>query len=407
MATDFIRRIRALRGSRRRWMRTALLVGTVIGALLVFLSLAVLAEQLFGKSVVARLLLRTLVALGAARVGWYCLRLTSTHADEVNSSHAGHETPAGAGESDVNGETRTAVGNLGAARVPLTREVLYLRSFSEDNVVLGSGGASIVTADSLLGGVLKDAGAVVGLARPGDDAPPFGVATRSLEVGADWEPKIEAWIRDAALVVVQAATSTGLLWELETARRLCAPERLILSFLAWQKLSQAERDGRYEKFAAVATSALMMPLPPTLGRDLFWCFESGWQLTRIERPRRARLLIGQWALSAEGIREVLRPPMRSRGIHLTRWRTLTAALLYPAVLLVVLAGAVLFAIPHLNGQAARKEEDRRVTQERLRRAIIDIRDTVQTGGRKPELDSPTPSEWERPGTSSRDSPGQP
>jgi hypothetical protein len=64
--------------------------------------------------------------------------------------------------------------------------VLYLRSLADDSIVLDSGGASIVTADSLLGGVLKDAGPLVGQAPPGDDAPPFGVATRRLDAVADW-----------------------------------------------------------------------------------------------------------------------------------------------------------------------------------------------------------------------------
>jgi hypothetical protein len=404
MATKFIRWIRALRGWRRRVMRAALLGGTVVGALLILVSLAVAAEQLFGKSLVLGLLLRTLVTLGAARVGWYCLRLTAIHADEVKSPNAGYEIPAGTVASNVEGETRAKGADSGAAKAShAAREVLYLRSFQDDNIVLGSGGASIVTADSLLGGVLKDAGALVGLARPGDDAPPFGVATRNLDAGADWEPQIEAWIRNASLVVIQAGTTTGLLWELEMARRLCTPERLIVSFLVWQELSRAERDGRYEKFVAVAASALMMPLPTRLERDLFWCFESGWQLTRIEQPRRARLLIGQWALSAEGIREVLRAPMQARGVHLTRWRTLTAALLYPAVLLSGLIGAVQLAIPHLNGQAAREEEEIRAIQERIRRAISDIQNAAQTGGRTSKV-APAGA---KTGTSSLELPGQP
>jgi hypothetical protein len=384
MATEIVRRIRALRGWRRRLARVALLGGTVVGAFLLLAAAALTAEQLFGKSVVLGHLLRAIVAAVAARIGWYFLRVTATHADEITVPHVGcaarempldDVTPTGGAD-----DAPTASAELGVAPRP-GGEVLYLRSFAEDNIVLDSGGASIVTADSLLGGVLKDAGPVVGLARPGDDAPPFGVATRCLDASQDWKPQIEAWIRRASLVVIQAGTTQGLLWELKTARRLCRPEQLFVSFVAWQHLPERERELQYARFVAVSAS-LAMQLPPTLEHDLFWCFEPGWHLARLKRPRRARLLIGQWARSAEGIREVLRAPMRARGIHLGRWRTVTAAVLYPAVLLSMPASAVLFAIPHITGQAAREEEERRAFQERLRRAITAMPNAAQKERRR-------------------------
>jgi hypothetical protein len=403
MWTELTRRIRALRGWRRQLARGALIGGTVVAAVVVLAVLVLTAEQLLGKSILLARLLLAAITCGAARIGWYFLRLTSIHVDEVMSTHAWHEQPPATVEPGKVGAARagremppddvtlnraareapTAIAEAGKAAEPRTgRKVLYLRSFAEDNVVLDSGGASIVTADSLLGGVLRDAGPVVGLARPGDHAPPLGVATSTLDASVDWKPQIEAWIRDASLVVIQAGTTQGLLWELQTARRLCAPEQLIVSFLAWQHLSERERESRYQAFVVVCTGALAIALPSKLERDLFWCFEPGWQLTRLERPRRARLLIGQWARSAEGIREVLRASMRARGIHLNRWRTVTAALLYPAVLLSMPAAAVLFAIPHITGQAAREAEAQRLSHERVMRAISDMQKTAQKGRRR-------------------------
>jgi len=119
------------------------------------------------------------------------------------------------------------------ARAP----VLYLRSFLDDDITgAGSLGARVwrsirsyrhvVSVEQELARVLGRVGPVVAIGRPGESLPELGAA-RLYRRDDDWRATVSELMRRARLVVVRTGTTPGLQWEIEQAKRLVPPERLI------------------------------------------------------------------------------------------------------------------------------------------------------------------------------------
>jgi hypothetical protein len=137
--------------------------------------------------------------------------------------------------------------------------VLYLRSFAVDDVTSGTstlrlsglGTTAPVTEEEQVVRALAPVGPVVAIGQPGEALPRLGAAR--IYVGDDWQRVVVQLMGRARLVVLGAGFSRGLLWELDQARRLVAPERIVLL----STLAPAE----YERFRVVAAQHLPVPLP--------------------------------------------------------------------------------------------------------------------------------------------------
>jgi len=103
--------------------------------------------------------------------------------------------------------------------------VLYLRSFDDDPAAASLTG--VLTEEEYLAIVLGQIGPFVAVGRPGEFKPHAGASRVYLE-HQSWQPRVEAALRGARLVVIRTGRTTGLDWEVERAVRVLTPERLVL-----------------------------------------------------------------------------------------------------------------------------------------------------------------------------------
>lgn len=149
--------------------------------------------------------------------------------------------------------------------------VLYLRSFGADATPVRTTARAAIeilsvtrvvtgllegwaTEEEQLADALEPVGKLVAIGRPGERLPLPG-ATR-VYVGDEWQQVVESMMAAARLTVIRLGTSPGVLWEIERARRVLAPERLLI--LLPSNLGRTN----YEKFREHAQSLLRTSLPP-------------------------------------------------------------------------------------------------------------------------------------------------
>lgn len=115
-------------------------------------------------------------------------------------------------------------------------DVLYLRAFETDSSVLRYVRwsfllprliAGIVTEEEQLRDVLQPFGDLIAIGRPGEELPTPGAA-RLYVSDAQWQSVVSDQMRSAALVVIRAGHSTGLLWELKQAFETLDPRKLLI-----------------------------------------------------------------------------------------------------------------------------------------------------------------------------------
>jgi hypothetical protein len=115
-------------------------------------------------------------------------------------------------------------------------DVLYLRAFETDSSVsryvrwsflLPRLIAGIVTEEEQLRDVLQPFGDLIAIGRPGEKLPTPGAA-RLYASDAQWQSVVSDQMRSAALVVIRAGHSTGLLWELKQAFETLDPRKLLI-----------------------------------------------------------------------------------------------------------------------------------------------------------------------------------
>ena len=90
--------------------------------------------------------------------------------------------------------------------------------------------AGVITEEEQLRDVLRPFGDLVAIGRPGEKLPTPGAA-RLYVSDAEWQSVVSDQMRSAALVIIRAGHSTGLLWELKQAFESLDPTKLLILVL--------------------------------------------------------------------------------------------------------------------------------------------------------------------------------
>lgn len=223
--------------------------------------------------------------------------------------------------------------------------VFYLRSFYTDDAQ-SNDRLTMQTDEEVLTLALREVGPVIAVGSPDrypepgegeghrEDLPLLG-ATRIYFADADWQKAVGGLMRLSKLVVINAGTSEGLLWEIEAAVENVEPSKLLMSFLPWHPLDERTRETRYRSFRARAERVFkksgtkdessdvppgkQFELPEKLGDAAFFVFGPDWEAKPIKIAKWKRVFYG--LSSPTLMREVLRPALKGRGIMLGRLRT--------------------------------------------------------------------------------------
>jgi len=171
--------------------------------------------------------------------------------------------------------------------------VVYIRSFKDDDkIMLGSSRVrrlltplaftAAITPEQELAIIMNRAGPVVAIGRPGEALPELGAAR--LYVGDDqWRDKITDLMKRARLVVIRGGATANLWWEIDQARMLLPPRKLILVSLGKDKDAKSFEAEVEKKFGRPESSdaprkklllrrlvSLMMPLGNDIGRIIYF-----------------------------------------------------------------------------------------------------------------------------------------
>ena len=122
--------------------------------------------------------------------------------------------------------------------LPSDFQVLFLRSFAADEIASKLHGA--VTEEEQLVSALATLGHVVAVGRPGEGLPHLG-AQRIYYDADTWRVSIDEAMRRCRLVVLRVGRTSVVLWELEHAVRVVAPEKILLFASGTRDLRQAIR----------------------------------------------------------------------------------------------------------------------------------------------------------------------
>ena len=114
--------------------------------------------------------------------------------------------------------------------------ILYLRSFDDDELadltdLADSSGLLpvISTYEQRLKKALVKIGPMISIGRPGEALPQLG-SSRFYVSDAEWRVAIQHFLERAVAVVIMMGPTEGLMWEIETALRRTAPDRLLFFF---------------------------------------------------------------------------------------------------------------------------------------------------------------------------------
>ena len=216
--------------------------------------------------------------------------------------------------------------NSDLGRPPL---VLYLRAFQEDATTDVTPLAT--RHEEMLVSVLQEFGEVVAIGRPGEKAPPPG-AKRIYADNRTWKEKVKGLMQAAQVVVIQADTSKGLLWEVAAAVSAVRPQRLLISLpyklnnRNW--ISEDHQETRYYLFRNEVEKIFPVSLPESTGRATFLCFNANWKPVRLNPPSPWLWIFGQFPRCRVGIREAIRPFCKRRGFHLNRRQAIFKSIAY-------------------------------------------------------------------------------
>lgn len=152
--------------------------------------------------------------------------------------------------------------------------ILFLRSFSDDQVD-NCARVDRQTAEEILVSMLKDMGPVVAVGRPGEKNPPLG-ALRLYFKDDQWQEKVMSLMSIAQLVVIQAGSSDGLIWELEAVRKVAKPENVLVSLAHWQELPPRSFESKYFVFCKHMKGLLANQLPINAYHVLYIRFDDRW-----------------------------------------------------------------------------------------------------------------------------------
>lgn len=135
--------------------------------------------------------------------------------------------------------------------------ILYLRPFWYDGVhkALNEHSRTIPLPpywEERLVGLMSEIGPVVALHKPRVTGPVLGAVRLKVD-NHDWQKRIRELMREAALIgILMGEASDSLLWEVQSARELVRPERLLFFF---------NSDSEYTSFRRPALTLLNCSLP--------------------------------------------------------------------------------------------------------------------------------------------------
>jgi hypothetical protein len=158
--------------------------------------------------------------------------------------------------------------------------ILYLRNFAEDektkvrlrDLLL----MPVFPTWSLRGKELHikrafgDHGPLIAIGKPGDRTPPIGAYR--IFVDDHWHEVVSDLLDRSQLVIIRAAASPGLQWELEQVARRVSPDRVVL-FLPFRR---SDWQRRYEEFAVIFDRTFPVPLPRK-NRSPLVIFDAQWR----------------------------------------------------------------------------------------------------------------------------------
>jgi hypothetical protein len=144
-----------------------------------------------------------------------------------------------------------------ARRVDPRQPILFLRSFSDDQMVIerrlnpqtwryGSVAVSELTLEEVIERALARWGPLVAIGRPGESLAPAGAAREYVQHGA-WLERVREYVAQSRLVVVSLGRTEGLVVEYRTLRELGALNK---SLLVIPPLSLPELESRWSLFVA-------------------------------------------------------------------------------------------------------------------------------------------------------------
>ena len=136
--------------------------------------------------------------------------------------------------------------------------ILYLRSFDDDE--------KAGTDEFVLAKIFEEVGPFVAIGRPGDKLPPLG-ASRFYVADDTWRGAVDDLLGRAALVLLRAGKTQGLLWELQQCRKRLSPKHLAV-------LIPREKEA-YETFRRAAAEAGLNVVLPAFPADRIARFKSG------------------------------------------------------------------------------------------------------------------------------------
>ncbi|HEV7902700.1 MAG TPA: hypothetical protein VGO96_02575 [Pyrinomonadaceae bacterium] len=210
--------------------------------------------------------------------------------------------------------------------------------------------------DEVLALALRGVGPLVAVGKPGVKIPPLG-AHRLYFSHEEWQQQVKRLVAMSQFVIIQPGYSDGTEWEIAALKEMLPPEKIIFSFLSWQRLKRASRQVEYELFAMQIKRLYDRDLPPKLGNAYFLCFDDNWQPRLVGIPVWQRpffwlcsrlsvvwtLLTFSLSISrfrgiyrlfdylptprafrrfcVPGVREALRPILKQRGVRVPVWRT--------------------------------------------------------------------------------------
>jgi hypothetical protein len=143
-------------------------------------------------------------------------------------------------------------------------DVLYLRAFQTDSsglrfvawsFLLPRLIAGLVTEEEQLRDVLRPFGDLIAIGRPGEKLPTPGAA-RLYVSDAEWQSVVSEQMRSAALVIIRAGRSTGLLWELKQAFANLDPTKLLVLVLNMKRKDYATFREEMNKMLGVCFPAI-------------------------------------------------------------------------------------------------------------------------------------------------------
>jgi hypothetical protein len=91
------------------------------------------------------------------------------------------------------------------------------------------------------------------LGAPGEDLPTLG-AERSYVADTEWQQKVRELVQSARMVVIRAATSESLIWEMRLVKEILPPEKVVL-------LMPDDAEA-YASFTTIFAKEFEIDLPP-------------------------------------------------------------------------------------------------------------------------------------------------